>query len=127
MPTRRRHRAGLSRGYEPIRAQRRLATASLLELVDSPALREWSDFRQVDSMHVSTDGAALSAAAAELAVQVPGSVDLLSAADLADRGWSEIPDGQVALLERVAGYLSPQRLRDSVGRPCPPGQRTDGG
>jgi hypothetical protein len=105
---------GAVRGYETDPVQRELATASLLELLDSPTLREWSGFQRVDSIYVSTDGDALSAAAAELSGPRPGSVDLLSAADLADRGWSEVPDGQVALLERVAGYISPQRLRDSV-------------
>lgn len=105
---------GAVRAYEADPAQRRLATASLLELTGSPTLREWSGFRQVDSVYLSTDGAALPGAAAELAEQLPGSVDLLSAADLGGRGWSEVPDGQVALLERVAGYISPQRLRDSV-------------
>jgi glycine/D-amino acid oxidase-like deaminating enzyme len=105
---------GAVRGFEADPAQRILATASLLELIDSPTLREWSGFRQVDSIYLGADASVLSAAAAELSVQLPGSVDLLSSAQVADRGWTDVSDEQVALLERVAGYISPQCLRDNV-------------
>jgi glycine/D-amino acid oxidase-like deaminating enzyme len=49
---------GLVRGYESDAVACRLAAESLAELVGSPTLREWSDYREVGSVYLAAAGTA---------------------------------------------------------------------
>jgi glycine/D-amino acid oxidase-like deaminating enzyme len=105
---------GLVRGFEVDAHASRLATGSLLELRGSRTLREWSGYRESGSLYVCDAAAAGAAAAVERAL--PGSVRVLSQADL-QRGYGlgGLPDDAVGLAERRAGWYSPDRLRTSIG------------
>jgi glycine/D-amino acid oxidase-like deaminating enzyme len=116
---------GAVRAYEPMPEQRALATASLTELLASQVLRQWADYRQAGFVYLPENEDLLEAAAAEVAREFPGSVDLLpvSAALGSTREfeyWAG-PAGR-AVVERRAGYISPAGLRrcvlaDLAGRP----------
>jgi glycine/D-amino acid oxidase-like deaminating enzyme len=105
---------GLVRGYEPTRAQRDLAVASLLELATDERVRAWARYAEVSSVWAVPQLESLTAAAAELEEQLPGSVELRTAAELTALGWRGLPDGGGAIVERRAGYLDPGALRDAV-------------
>jgi glycine/D-amino acid oxidase-like deaminating enzyme len=108
---------GAVRAYEPLADQRQLAIASLTELLGSPVLQEWADFRPGESVYLRAAGAGLAAEVAEIESALPGSAELLDAASFAasarGRGWAGLSEG-IVVLERQAGYLSPARLRDAV-------------
>lgn len=105
---------GAVRGYERDPEQRRLATASLAELLASPTLRRWSRYRRVDSVYLPTGAPVDPAELAEVERLLPGSVQPLSASGLARLGWSEVHPDAVAVHEHRAGYLAPHRLREAV-------------
>ncbi len=107
------------RGYETEPVQRRLAIDSLTELLADDRLRVWADYAVTGSIYRPLDRTGIDSAAAEVAANLPGSVELLSATQLQDRGWSvsaeELGDSRpVAVAERQAGYLNPDRLRRCV-------------
>jgi glycine/D-amino acid oxidase-like deaminating enzyme len=139
---------GLVRGYEVEAQQRRLAIDSLLELLDDERLRSWAGFTPISSVYRPLDPAELAGVAAEISARVPDSVELLSAAELTSRGWhlgggngrkgegreGDGSHGPIAIAERQAGYLDPDRFRscllaDLAGRPnvrvLPDGAVTD--
>lgn len=105
---------GAVRAYEEDPEQRRLATAGMVELLGSGTLRRWAGFTRCDSVYLRRDGAGLAAAVADVEQLLPGSADLLDAAGLARLGWADVHQGAVAVRERAAGWLSPDRLRDAV-------------
>lgn len=110
---------GAVRGYETVPAQRRLAIDSLAELLDDDRLRNWSGYTETGSIYRPQDPAPIETGAAEVDASLPGSVDLLPAGELQSRGWSMTADelagsGPVAVAERRAGYLNPDRLRGNV-------------
>lgn len=105
---------GAVRAYEPRPEQRRLATASMVELLSSQTLREWADYRHVDSVYLRERADGLAADVADIELALPGSARLVPAAELAALGWSGVPDGAMAVLERRAGYTSPGRLREAI-------------
>ncbi len=105
---------GAVRAYEEDPGQRRLAATSLAELLGSPTLRRWADYRETSSVCLRRDPVGLTAAVEDIEALVPGSVDVPGAAELARAGWAGLPGGAVGLRERRAGYLSPGRLRDAV-------------
>jgi glycine/D-amino acid oxidase-like deaminating enzyme len=117
---------GVVRAYEPLPAQRALAAASLSELLASQLLRRWADYRQTGSVYLRDTEDLLAAEVAELDREFPGSVDLLpvSAALGSTDGceyWAGPAAGR-AVVERLAGYISPAGLRQAVladlaGRP----------
>lgn len=112
---------GAVRAYEPEPEQRRLATDSMVELLASRTLREWSGFRQARfvTLRRTTDG--LDAAVADIELMLPGWVEVVPATELERQGWAGLRadldwggwDG-TAVQEPRAGYTSPARLRDSV-------------
>ncbi|MEO7262697.1 MAG: FAD-binding oxidoreductase [Jatrophihabitantaceae bacterium] len=110
---------GLVRGYETEPAQRQLAIDSMIELLGDDRLLDWAGYTEIGSTYRPLQPAALESAAAELSASLPGSVELLTADQLRRRGWLMSPDeldgaGPVALAERRAGYLNPERLRSCV-------------
>lgn len=105
---------GSIRGYELAAAQRRLAIDSMAELVSDPTLRDWAGYVCCGSVYVPADSTGLAEAVTEIEASLPGSASLLSAVELAERGWSGLDAGALGLLEAEGGYLSPQRLRQSV-------------
>jgi glycine/D-amino acid oxidase-like deaminating enzyme len=109
---------GAVRAYERWPAQRELAIASLTELLASPILRQWGGYRETGFACIREPGADLPGALAEIDRELPGSAELISAAEAfrAEDGspaWAG-QDSGVAVRERRAGYISPGRLRDAV-------------
>lgn len=105
---------GAVRAYEADPEQRRLATAGMVELLASRTLRRWADFRQVESVYLRRDGDGLAGAVAEIELLLPGSAGLAGPAELERRGWAGVHAGATAVLERLAGYVSPASLRAAV-------------
>jgi glycine/D-amino acid oxidase-like deaminating enzyme len=108
---------GAVRGYETEAVQRQLAIDSLTELLADDRLRDWAGYTETGSLYRPRDTASIQAGAGEVSAALPGSVQLLTAADLRDRGWSgDDLDGSAVLAveERQAGYLDPERLRSRV-------------
>jgi glycine/D-amino acid oxidase-like deaminating enzyme len=105
---------GAVRAYEPDPGLRRLATASLVELLASPTLRRWARYRPVESVYLPADRPATAGQLTEIERDLPGSAELVPAATLAARGWAGVPADAVAVRERRAGYLAPASLRDAV-------------
>ena len=108
---------GAVRGYETETVQRRLAIDSLTELLTDDRLRDWAGYTETGSVYRPADTASIKVGAAEVDAALPGSVSLLSAEELRERGWAGDDldsSGIVAVHERQAGYLDPERLRGSV-------------
>ena len=110
---------GAIRGYETDPAARQLAVDSMIELLGDDRLRDWAGYLESGSIYRPLEPAGLESAAAELDARLPGSVELLSAEQLEGRGWLMSPDelagdGPLALAERQAGSLDPDRLRGRV-------------
>jgi glycine/D-amino acid oxidase-like deaminating enzyme len=117
---------GAVRAYDPLPRQRELAIASLTELLASPVLRQWANYRETGFAYLRDAGADLADEVAEIERELPGSAELTTPAEVfaaedGRPGWT----GQshvVAVRERRAGYLSPAALRQAViddlaGRP----------
>jgi glycine/D-amino acid oxidase-like deaminating enzyme len=107
---------GAVRAYEIDPEQRSLATASLMELLGSRVLREWSGYRSTGSLYLLPSAPGVAAGVAEIEALLPGSATVAADQDLADLGVVGLPEGAVAVRERRAGHLSPGRLRDAVLR-----------
>lgn len=105
---------GAVRAYESDAEQRRLAIASLRELLDSRTLRAWSQFREADSVYLRQRPDGLAAVAAEIEAALPGSAEVVAGEQLRDLGWHDVPAEAAALVEHTAGYTSPRLLRDAV-------------
>jgi len=105
---------GAVRAYESDPEQRRLAIASMVELLASRTLRQWSDYRPASAVSLRRSADGLDAAIADIELMLPGSARLAGAAELASDGWADVHAGGVAVLERSAGYTSPGRWRDAV-------------
>lgn len=110
---------GAIRGFETGPAARRLAVDSMVELLGDDRLRDWAGYLESGSIYRPLRPAGLESAAAELSARLPGSVELLSAEQLHRRGWLMSPDeldgdGPLALAERQAGSVDPDRLRARV-------------
>jgi glycine/D-amino acid oxidase-like deaminating enzyme len=110
---------GAIRGYETDPVARQLAVDSMVELLGDDRLRDWAGYLESGSVYRPLQPDGLDSAAAELSARLPGSVELLSAEQLRQRGWSMSPDelavaGPLALAERQAGSLDPDRLRGRV-------------
>jgi glycine/D-amino acid oxidase-like deaminating enzyme len=105
---------GAVRAFEAHPEQRRLAIASMVELLASRTLRQWSDYRPAHVVNLRRTAAGLDAALAEIELMLPGSAWLADADDLRRAGWADLHDGAVAVVERSAGYTSPARWRHAV-------------
>jgi glycine/D-amino acid oxidase-like deaminating enzyme len=110
---------GLVRGFERDPVACRMAAASLAELRRSPALIDWSGYREATSLYVlrPTPAEDMAARLADVRRWLPGSVTTASAAELEQRhGWAGLPAGSIGVVEPRAGYFSPGRLRDGIMR-----------
>ncbi|MER7460433.1 FAD-dependent oxidoreductase [Micromonospora sp. NPDC126480] len=105
---------GLVRAFEAGPDEAEAAARSMAELVASPVLRRWSDYREIGSAYL-LPGPADARALRWAEELLPGSVALREGAALARAlPVRRLPAGVVAVLERRAGFLSPARLRDRV-------------
>ncbi len=121
---------GAVRAYDALPEQRALALDSLVELLGSPVLREWAQYRETGFAYLRGADAAgqadLAQAVAEIERELPGSAELTSpsavfGARAGGPGWAG-DDTIVVIRERRAGCTSPHRLREAVladlaGRP----------
>jgi glycine/D-amino acid oxidase-like deaminating enzyme len=106
---------GAVRGFETEAVQRRLAIDSLTELLTDDRLRDWAGYTETGCVYRPGDTGSIEAGAAEVSAALPDSVRLLGAADLRQRGWAgDDGSGVLAVEERQAGYLDPERLRGCV-------------
>ncbi|HEY7143970.1 MAG TPA: FAD-binding oxidoreductase [Streptosporangiaceae bacterium] len=116
---------GMVRAYEPGGAQRELAIASLAELLASPLLREWAGYQQTGFVYLPGPDEDLAAGVGEVERALPGSAAVVPAAAAfggPQRGPDGGPPGGSAVVERQAGFISPDGLRaavlaDLAGRP----------
>jgi glycine/D-amino acid oxidase-like deaminating enzyme len=108
---------GAVRAYETLPAQRGLAIASLTELLASPVLREWAQYHETGFAYLRDPADGLAAELAEIEQAVPGSAELMAAAEAFGGrdgpGWTGDETG-VVVRERRAGRTSPAALRDAV-------------
>ena len=113
---------GAVRAYDALPEQRQLATESLVELLASPVLREWAQYRETGFAYLRGSYAAgdadLSRAISDIERELPGSAELTSPASVfgaqaGGPGWAG-DDTMVVVRERRAGCTSPHRLREAV-------------
>jgi glycine/D-amino acid oxidase-like deaminating enzyme len=106
---------GAVRAYETDPALRSLAAASLAELLASRTLREWAGYRPTGAIYLRLAGPDIETELADIEASVPGSARRLDGpAAQAELGLAGLPADAVAIVERDAGYVSPNRLRDRV-------------
>lgn len=108
--------SGAVRAYETDAEQRRLAAASLRELLGSAVLREWSGYQPMGSVYVPAAQADLPDAVAEIGGGLAGWAEIRDAHELAAAGWARLPEDTLAVWEPRAGRISPARLRDAILR-----------
>ncbi|MGH3189356.1 MAG: FAD-dependent oxidoreductase [Streptosporangiaceae bacterium] len=113
---------GAVRAYDALPEQRELAIESLAELLASPVLREWAQYRETGFAYLRGSEAAgeadLAKALADIERELPGSAELTSPASVfgaqaGGPGWAG-DDTMVVVRERRAGCTSPHRLREAV-------------
>lgn len=107
---------GAVRAYEAEPEQRDLAVASLVELLNRPALRAWAEYRPTGTVYLR-DGETWPHAQQEqqeIDQRLPGWARLMPAADLADQGFAGLPAGTLAMVEQGAGCIAPDRLRRAL-------------
>jgi glycine/D-amino acid oxidase-like deaminating enzyme len=103
---------GLVRGFEEAAGACRAAAASLAELRDSATLRTWARYREVGSIYLLPPGTDPAGSVAVVEQALPGSVAVVE--PVAGQPFQELPAGTIAIVERHAGYLSPDALRSGV-------------
>ncbi|MEV7603580.1 FAD-binding oxidoreductase [Kitasatospora sp. NPDC089797] len=102
---------GIVRGFEEDPELSELAWRSLAELRGSELLRSWSGYRETGGLYVLGEPLPEERLAG-LHRRMPGAVELLDRRTLARRfGLAGLPSQAVGILERGAGYLSPDQLR----------------
>jgi glycine/D-amino acid oxidase-like deaminating enzyme len=113
---------GAVRAYDALPEQRQLATESLVELLASPVLREWAQYRETGFAYLRGSDAAgdadLLRAISDIERELPGSAELTSPASVfgaqgGGPGWTG-DDTMIVIRERRAGCTSPHRLRAAV-------------
>jgi len=105
---------GSVRAFEVDPAQFELALASMAELAADRRLAEWAGFVRCGSDYLPTATAGLAEAAARINAALPGSAEVLAAAELARDGWAGVASGTLAVRERLAGYVDPDQFRRRV-------------
>lgn len=105
---------GLVRGFDRRPESARLATESLAELRGDRVLRDLAGYREVGSVFLLPPGADPSGSLRLVDERLPGSAAVLTGAELAAYPFRGLPAGTVAVAERFAGQMSPQRLRGGV-------------
>jgi glycine/D-amino acid oxidase-like deaminating enzyme len=105
---------GAVRAYEADAIQRALAARSMAELLASPVLRRWADYRSTGAIYLRGNTATVADEVADINAVLPDSATLLSISELATHGLANVPADSVAVVERLAGYVAPAKLRDAV-------------
>ena len=106
---------GAVRGFEIDPESARIAAESLEELRGSSELREWSGYRETGSVYLVPGHVAHGPGIQALDRILPGSVEVVAAADLAKTfPFHALPEETVGVFERHSGYYSPARLRNAV-------------
>lgn len=111
---------GIVRGFEPHPAARRLATASLAELLADRRMRSMAGFRRAPFDYLLPRHDVDATAVAEIDTAVPNSVEFRSAGT--DARWDSLPADTVVLREWRAGRVLVHRWRirllvELAGRP----------
>ncbi len=102
------------RGFETHPLQRRLAIDSLTELLGT--LHDQAAYTETGCTYLLPEYDGLTAAVAEVEHAHPGSTTVLDCTELRRRGWHGLPEGTVGVCERRAGFIDPDRLRQTVVR-----------
>jgi glycine/D-amino acid oxidase-like deaminating enzyme len=106
---------GLVRGFEIDRAMATVAIDGLAELLDSRLLREWAGYREVGSLYLLPATPDVDITVALMEARIPGSAWIATAAEVRCRyPFRDLPDGTVGVVERRAGFISPDRLRNAL-------------
>ncbi len=105
---------GVVRAYERHPEARRLAVASLAELLSSPVLRTWSRYRETGAAYLRANDDPLQAELQAIEAMVPGSARIATGAELARMGWAALPAGTVGVIERRAGHIRAAQLRSAL-------------
>jgi glycine/D-amino acid oxidase-like deaminating enzyme len=107
---------GLTRAFEPDAALCLEAADSLAELQSSPELRKWASYRETGSVYLLPGLEPGTAGLVDLvSSRIPGSISIITAGELGSRGtFRGMPKGSVAVVEKRAGYVSPNALRDRL-------------
>ncbi|MFB6722712.1 FAD-dependent oxidoreductase [Kribbella sp. NPDC056345] len=102
------------RGFETHPLQRRLAIDSLTELLGT--LHDQATYTETGCTYLLPEYDGLAAAVAEVEHAHPGSTSVVDRTELRRRGWHGLPEGTVGVCERRAGFIDPDRLRQTVVR-----------
>lgn len=94
---------GLVRGFDIGSDSCRLAAESLAEVLDSPRLRDWTGYQEIGSVYVLPPDCDPSDSLRTVEKFLPGSTSVVAASRFG---------GDLAVVERNAGYISPARLRE---------------
>jgi len=105
---------GVVRAYERHAEGRRLAVASLGELLSSTVLRAWSNYRETGAVYLRAGDQVLPDELHAIEARLPGSARVATASELARLGWAGLPPGTVGVVERRAGYVNATRLRTAL-------------
>jgi glycine/D-amino acid oxidase-like deaminating enzyme len=93
---------GLVRGFDIGSDSCRLAAESLAEVLDSAQLRDWTGYQEIGAVYVLPEDVDPSDSLRTVEKFLPGSTSVV-----ASRWFG----GDLAVVERHAGYISPDRLR----------------
>lgn len=105
---------GLVRGFDRRPSTTGLATASLVELRGDRTLRELAGYREIGSVFLLSPGTDPSESVRVVDERLPGSAAVLTGTELDALPFRGLPAGTMAVAERCAGQLSPERLRTAV-------------
>ncbi|MFI5631005.1 FAD-dependent oxidoreductase [Streptomyces sp. NPDC051664] len=106
---------GMVRAFETSPRDSALAALGLAELRSDAALRDWAEFREVGSVVVRSPGADADASLRAVEAVLPGQAELVDLAGISRMfPFRGLPRGSYAVVERRAGHVSPDRLRDAV-------------
>lgn len=106
---------GLVRGFESSVAATRLAVDSLIELRGDPVLRTAAGYREIGSLYVLSPGSDPMETVAIVNDSLPGSATVCTVHELRARyPFRHLASDTTAVVERHAGYLSPDRLRNAL-------------
>ncbi|WP_243726911.1 NAD(P)/FAD-dependent oxidoreductase [Actinocrispum wychmicini] len=103
---------GLVRGFESTRAATRLAVDSLTELRDDPVLLAAAGYQETGSVYLLSPGCDPTASLQVINESLPGSATVFPVDELRRRyPFRGLAADTIAVVERHAGHLSPERLR----------------
>lgn len=105
---------GMVRAFETSPRDSTLAALGLAELRADAALRDWAEYDEAGSVVVRPAASDPSASLRAIDDVLPGQAELVDPAGLSGFALRGLPRGSYAVVERRAGHVSPDRLRDAV-------------